>query len=435
MLSIKKSVLLLIFCCLTLSAVFSQKTITVDDAISIALKNNFDIMVARNDAEISKLNNTAGNAGMLPSVNLNGADNYSINDIHSKQSTGVIISAPNANSNVLTANAALNWTLFDGGKMFVTKSKLSQIEALGGINFKDKVLQTTYNVIVAYFNVVKQKQQLASINQVIAYNEDRVNILQTSFNAGASPKNNLLQAKIDLNVSHENAIAQQSIIVAAKRNLNQLLCRNMDSTAYDVMDTIPLTFRPDKTELLKKVQDNNTSILSFQKQMDIAKLSLDEMKAGRLPKISFNGGYYFSYSNSTVGTLYNRTYGPQLGGSITVPLYQGGNLNRQVATSKVQLKSAEYTLENTKLQILTTFQNALTDFENQQNLLAIEQENASLVKENLEISLQRLRLGQTTALEVKQAQQSYEDSFTRFINFQYNLKVAETRLKQLMAGL
>jgi Outer membrane protein len=435
MLAIKKSVLLSVFCGIAITSVFCQKSISVDDAVSIALKNNFDIMVARNDADISKLNNTAGNAGMLPSVNLNGADNYSINDIHSKQSSGLIISSPNANSNVLTANAALNWTLFDGGKMFVTKNKLSQIEALGEINFKDKVLQTIYNVIVAYFNVVKQKQQLASINQVIAYNDDRVNILQTSFNAGASPKNNLLQAKIDLNVSHENAIAQESIIVAAKRNLNQLLCRNIDSTAYDVTDTIPLTFKPDKTELLKKVQDNNTSILSFRKQMDIAKLSLDETKAGRLPKISFNGGYYFSYSNSTVGTLYNRTYGPQLGGSITVPLYQGGNLNRLVATSKVQLKSAEYTLESVQLQILTIFQNAITDFENQQKLLAIEQENALLVKENLEISLQRLRLGQTTALEVKQAQQSYEDSFTRFINFKYNLKVAETRLKQLMAGL
>ncbi len=416
-------------------ALFAQKVITVEDAVSIALKNNFDILVARNDADIDKLNNTPGNAGMLPNVAVNGSNNYGVSSIHSKSSTGAETNSANATSNTLSAGVALNWTLFDGGKMFVTKNKLSEIEALGEIDFKDRVLQTTYDVILAYFNVVRQKQQLASINQVIAYNQDRVNILQTSFNAGASPKNTLLQAKIDLNVSSENAIAQQSIIVAAKRDLNQLLCRSADSTSYEVLDSIPLTYKPNKAELMQKIQANNTTILSFQKQMNIAKLSVDEMKSNRLPKVSFNAGYYYNYSNSTVGTLYSRTFGPQLGGSISLPLFQGGNLNRQVSTSKIQLKSAEYDLENTWIQVMRVLQNALTDFENQQNLLVIEQENSVLVKENLEISLERLRLGQTTALEVKLAQQSYEDSFTRLINFKFNLKVAETKLKQLMAGL
>ena len=124
-----------------------------------------------------------------------------------------------------------------------------------------------------------------------------------------------------------------------------------------------------------------------------------------------------------------------MGGSITIPLFQGGNINRQISNSKIQFKSAEYQLENAKLQVQTQFQNALTDFENQQKLLAIEQQNSEMVKENLEISLLRLKLGQTTALEVKLAQQSYEDSFTRLINFKYNLKIAETKLKQLIAGL
>jgi outer membrane protein TolC len=106
-----------------------------------------------------------------------------------------------------------------------------------------------------------------------------------------------------------------------------------------------------------------------------------------------------------------------------------------IATSKIQLQSAEYDLENSKILVNTQLQNALTDFENQQNLLSIEQENSELVKENLEISMQRLRFGQTTALEVRQAQQSYEDSLTRLINFKYNLKVSETKLRQLIAAL
>jgi hypothetical protein len=56
-----------------------------------------------------------------------------------------------------------------------------------------------------------------------------------------------------------------------------------------------------------------------------------------------------------------------------------------------------------------------------------------LAKENLDISMERLRLGQTTSLEMRQAQDSYVESMTRLITIEYNLKVAETKLKQLTA--
>jgi outer membrane protein TolC len=97
--------------------------------------------------------------------------------------------------------------------------------------------------------------------------------------------------------------------------------------------------------------------------------------------------------------------------------------------------SAGYNFENIKLRVTTQLQNALTQFENQQQLLAIEKENELLAKENIEIAIQRLRLGQANSLEVRQAQESYVFSYTRRINFEYNLKIAETRLKQLVSGL
>jgi outer membrane protein len=99
------------------------------------------------------------------------------------------------------------------------------------------------------------------------------------------------------------------------------------------------------------------------------------------------------------------------------------------------LQAVQYGLDVTKLQIDVQLENAIMDFEEQQRLLEIEMANDALAKENLDISMQRLRLGQTTALEVRQAQESYVDSRTRLISFSYNLKVAETRLKQLIAAL
>lgn len=416
-------------------AIAAQQKMTSDEAVSIALKNNYDILVAKTSADAAKINNTAGNAGMLPAVAVTASDNYSLNKVEQKYSTGSENNTPNAYSNSFNSGVALNWTLFDGGKMFVTKNKLNEIQNLGEIEYRGQVLQTVYDVIVAYYNVVRQTQQLASIEEAVSSTQTMVNILQTSFGAGLSPKTNLLQAQIDLNVYRENAINQQAVILASKRDLNQLLSRD-PNTNFDVVDSIPLNYTPDKDELNRKLYENNTSILALQKQVEIAKLGLKEIQTLQLPKITFNAGYNFLKSNNDYSSVtMNHSYGTAIGGTISIPLYQSGNTKRQIETAKLQVRLDQYDLENTKLLINSELQNMLTAYDNQKQLLEIEKSNMDLARENLFITMERLRLGQTTSLELHQAQQSYVDSQTRFINFEFNLKSAETKLRQLLSIL
>jgi len=430
-----KKIIILISLLITASGLSAQSLLGVDDAVAIALKNNYDVSVARNNASVAKVNNTLGNAGMLPSISVTGSDNYSLNNVYMNLSSGSSITSSSASSNSLNAGAALNWTLFDGTKMFITKNKLTQVEKLGEIQFRDMVMQTIYNVNVAFYQVVVQKQQLLAIRDVMAYSLERVKILQKGYDAGIAHKNDLLQAKIDLNVNREAEINQLNNIRNSKRALNQVIARDPD-TEFEVADTIPLNYQPDPVDLMNKLYVNNTSVLSYQKQVDIAKLSLGEFQTYRLPKLNFVAAYnFFQSDNSASNVLTNRTYGPLVGGSLVIPVYQAGNALRQVKAAKIQLQSSQYSLDNVKLQVNTQLKTALTDFDDQKTLLGIEKDNLTLAKENLRISLERLRLGQTTALEVRQAQESYANSLARFYDFEFNLKVAETTLKQLVAGL
>jgi outer membrane protein TolC len=429
----KKIIISLSLCLSAFFSVQAQQVLTANDAVGIALKNSYDILIAANDAAINKTNNTAGNAGMLPTVAVNASDNIALNNTKQTYSNGTGASSTNARSNSFNANIGLNWTLFDGGRMFVTKQKLEEIEALGEMQYKERVLQTVSDVILGYYNVVKQKQQLASINEVINYNMEQVKILQTSFNAGNTAKTNLLQAQIDLNVYQENAINQKSVIIATKKTLNQLLSRDIN-IGFEVSDTIETGYVPNTQELFQKLYANNASILALQKQVEIAQLGLKETRTLYLPRLNFDVGYNYLRSDNAIGNLKtNNSFGPQIGGTLSIPLYQGGNIHRQVSVSTIQLKTSEYDLESTKLVLYTQLVNALSDFEAQGNLLTIEKNNRLLAKENLEISIQRLRLGESTSLELRQAQESYQESLTRLLNFEYNLKVSETKLKQLLA--
>lgn len=423
--------LFLILC----SNINAQTVLTLDSAISIALKNNYDILVARNEADIARINNTPGNAGMLPTVNVNGSGEYSINNIYQKSSSGATNKYPSQSSTMIGANAELSWTLFDGGKMFVTKNRLNQIQALGELQFRTKVLETMHSVIAAYYDVVREKQQLASINEAIIYNKERVTISETGFNAGTMVKTDLLQAKIDLNVQMQNAISQQYIILQAQKALNNLLGQD-PSVTFEISDSIPLTYKPNRESLLQRLDSSNADILSLKKQIDVARLVLKENQRAYSPTLNLRGGFYLSQTTNSEGaSLKNRSYGPQIGGSFSIPIYNGGETKRKVSVARKEVQSAEYELESVKLQLNIELQNILTDFENQQKLLQIEKENNQLAKENIEISIQRLRLGQTTSLEVHQAQESYAQSSARLINFKYNLKMSETRIKQLVGTL
>ena len=412
----------------------AQMILTIEEAVNIAMKSNFDIMVARNDADIAIANNTMGNAGMLPTVDVNGSGRYEMDNVYQEQSSGNTVEYNPLSTTSINANAQLNWTLYDGGKMFVTKQKLNEIEALGEIRFRERVILSLIDVYATYYLIVRQKQQLAFIEEVIRLNKERVTIAQTGFDAGSIAKTDLLQAKIDLNVSQENAINQEFIIATTKNELRTLLAQQIDED-FDVSDSIPFNDLPDREEIIKKIDSTNTRILAYKKIVEIAGLSMKEYNRLYYPEIDLRAGYYFMQTNNSDGSLLlNRYSGPQVGATITIPLFNGGETKRKVKIAKLEMESAEYDLNNIIIEVDKELQNALTEFEYQKQLMKIEKENHELARENFQISLQRMKLGQTNTLEVHQAQENFVQSSTRLFNFEYNLKLAELKLKQLLAS-
>ncbi len=421
---------------ITMNQVKGQSTITIGDALKMALLNNYNIIIGKNDSEINKTNNTLGNSGFLPIINFNASNNFSINNIDQQINTqsGITnIKKQDAVNKTINTNIALSWTLFDGGKMFIAKERLKQTEAEGEMKLKSLILETIFNVTTSYYNVVQLKQQLLSINEVIAYNTERVKILQTIYNNGLSPKNALLQAKIDLNVYKENAIKQQNTIKTSKRALNQLLGRSSE-IEFEVPDSIPTTISPQKENLINKLFKNNIKLLALQKKVEINFLTIKELEANRYPKLNLNSAYNINKINNSAGNiLKNNNNGITIGAALTIPIFEGGNTNRQIKVAKIQNSTENTIIEQMKKELLGELETALDQYTIQSELLKVEIENEALAKENLSIAIERLRYGQTNTLELRQAQESYVESETRKINFNYNLKLAEAKIKLLVA--
>ena len=423
----------LIIATITLSFnLYSQPVLKLDEAIAIGLKNNYDIQLSKNEANINKINNSASSAGMNPNVTVNAGANLAFNNTHLEYLNGTQINNPNSSSRNYSAGVGLNWTVFDGFKMFTTKQKLEEIEQLGEIKYKSQVQQTIYQIISAYYDVVKQYRIYNTIKEVKALSEERMKLGETRFNAGLSAKNELLQAQIDFNTQHQNEILQLNNIAESKRKLIQILnqVRNDDFTVDDNFKTVAL----DTTGTLNKILDNNPSLLSLKKQIEISKLSSREFSAYNFPFLNLSAGYGYNLTENTTAQVINsRGFGPTIGATISYPLYQGGNISRQVETSELAVISVEIQYSALKNQIITQYQNAINIYNTYLQLLEIEDKTKDFAKENLYIAMERLKLSQTNSLEVRDAQVSYENSLSRLTNIYYNLKLSESQIK-LLAG-
>ncbi len=416
-------------------AFLGAQVLTADDALHIGLKNNFDILVAKNQAEADSIMNTIGEAGMLPTVSLSANYTFNSNDIHQKYSSGSEITKKNVAGDNLNPGIALNWTLFDGTKMFVTKNKLEQIDMLGQYQFKTQVLNSSRDILLAYYDIVRQKEQLNATNEIIKYNEERVTITQTRLDNGLGPKTDLLQAKIDLNVEKETKINQELLLAEAKRNLNTIIARDVN-TLYDVEDSIPLSTLSDRTQLEQKMYAANPDLLAFKTQVEISKLAYKETKSYYYPRIGFVAGYNFNQTENAAGfTLLNQAYGWQTGLTFSMPIYQAGKQNHQVEIAQMNIESSEFRFQQATLASSLQLQNAFSIYDSNTQELELEKQNETMARENMELALQRLKLGQGTALDVSLAQSTLSSALFRLTGFEYNVKSSEINVHRQAADL
>jgi outer membrane protein TolC len=417
----------------------AQNKLTVEQAITAAIENNYEIQLLRNDSSSFALDRSYARAAFLPRVNATTGVVYNNNDQKQKFNDGTKRERKGIRSSNLSGSVQLNWTLFDGFKMFATRDKLNEFVKLGELNIKNQVINSVAAVINNYYNIVRQKQLLKAIEEQMSINEERVKIAEKKFSVGLGAKPDILQGKVDLNAQKAARLKQQTVIEQLKEQLNQLMNVEMN-TRYEVSDSI--TFRNDIIlgEIMGTVETSNLQLQQIKKNIDIGKLTLKERKADRYPVVSFNSAYNYSKTDNKAVVnpftpLYSRNNGFNYGIGINIPIFNGFTVKRQIQQAQLDIDYLNISYKNQKSIIDLSITNAFKDYELQRKMLALEEENILLAKENVFIALERLRLGLSTNLELRETQKSLELAYDRLIAARYNTKLAETELSRLKGDL
>ncbi len=273
----------------------------------------------------------------------------------------------------------------------------------------------------------------------MSLNEERVTQAEKKLSVGLGAKPELLQAKVDLNAQVAARLRQLTLIEQLKEQLNLLMVM-AENTRYEVDDSIPFRNNLVVTDIMAQAEANSPQLQVTQQNIKIAKLTLKENKADRFPTISFNSAYNFSKTENQLVVnnftpLFNRNLGFNYGISAAIPIFNGFNVRRLIRVAQLDIDYQNTLYDYQRSQMNTAISNAYKDYELQRKTLRLEEENIVLARENVYIASERLRLGVTTYLELRETQKSLEDAYNRLIAARYSTKLAETELLRLKGEL
>jgi len=408
----------------------AQEVLTLQDAIKTALERNYDIKLVSNNLEIDRNNVNVANAGLLPAL---GATLNNNNTIQRSSQTreGVVTTRNNAHGSTLNYGVALNWTVFDGFGMFARYDQLKEFQNLGESNLQLQIVTTVANVINNYYNLVQQQYQLRALLSAIDISRFRVRTAQSRFTIGKAARLEVLNAQVDLNTDTTNLLRQQELYRNTQIQLNEILAQDVNAS-YRVIDTITIDNQLDLGQLTNQALGQNPSLQAALVSRRIAELDLKQVKANRYPTIGVTTGYNFNRSESALGfATLNTGRGFNYGLSASVNIFNGFLQRRNERNAAISIDNAQLDYERVRqsvnAQLAAAYQTYLTNL----SLVKLEENNQKIAKQNLDITLDKFRLGSITQIEVRDAQLNFVNASVRYSNAQYQAKLAEIALKEI----
>jgi outer membrane protein len=436
--SMKKSFFIYLFLLLSITSA-AQEKLSLEQAIQVTLERNYDILLAKNDSLNVAVDREYAYALFLPVLNATGTKTWNKNDQKQLLANGEERGSPNIRSSNMQGAVALNWTLFDGMKMFVLRERYDQQNILAGYQLKNQITESLAQLIATYYDIVRQKQQLKATLELIDLNKERVVLAEKKVSVGLGSKPELLQARVDLNAQQSLLIQQRTLIEQLKETLNQIM-RVDNNAQYDVYDSIPFNESLVLGDLHDDAERTNWSLAIARQNVQLAQLWVKENKADRYPTVTWNTAYNFSRTeNQTVinnfTPLFNRNLGLNYGLSVNIPLFNKFTVRKNILRANYALTASELELERQRSLVHLALNNQFKNYQTSLQMLDLEEQNIQLAQENVQIAMARFKQGVTTNLELREAQKSLEDGYNRLIQARYNTKLAETELLKLKGDL
>lgn len=417
------------------SPVRADEPLSLAQALDAVLQRNGALQVARNEQAIAAHANSLGNAGVLPTLEAVAGASVSRSDLDQTLSSGSVTSRDGAESHTTSTGLRLAWTLFDGGRMFLTKSRLGAEEAVASTRLKASIENTVGTTIAAYFDVVRLQQSVRVLDGAIAINEERVRLARTRFETGAASKLDFLQAQVDLDARRSDRARLQITLETAMGRLNELM-GVPTFRAFTATDSIRLEAPLVDARATEVLLARNADVQLGRDQLRASERRLGEARSLAWPRLVGGLQYGSSHTDNDLGAVLDaRSRGVTGSLALTWTLFDGWSNATQVSRARLQTASSRVQLEATLSRVQQQLVVARHRYVSDHGIVALERDMVDLARENADVALEAYRAGAISGLQLREAQNSHQQALERFITASYQAKLSEVELMRINGDL
>ncbi len=409
----------------------SGQEYALEKVLELALKNNHNIKVSQNNVEMAENSSGAGNAGMLPTVNVNAGATYSNQDMKLEllaQPDPIAIERDGAQSTGLNAGVGLNWVVFDGMAMFRNYDKLKLMVDLEDAKTRATVESTLIQVISMYYMMAAAKNNKNVALKAVELSNDRMLRAKSNYESGGSSSLNFLSAQVDLNTDSVTLANAEANYAQSGNSLN-LLTGYQLPMGFDISEEVSINSSMDYAELEKQSKTNNAQLVNIEYAKLVAEKDAQIANSGYLPTISVNADYGFRQQNNEIGNLLeSQNLGYTAGITLSYPIFQGSQRKTRAKNAQVQLENQEELRLNTIDQLKTDLNNAWIDYEKNVKILGMNERNLKNAEFNFNRTRELYQLGSVTNVEFRTAQINFLRAQISITNSKYKVRLSEFEL-------
>ncbi len=406
----------------------AQETLSLEEAIDIASRNNVTLKIAYNNYKIAENNFHIGNAGFLPRFDLSLSTTYNDNYSYIFGNKNYI----SYTMNLLGFKAS--YVLFDGMRNYASYSKLKYVSKLSYYKSKSVAEQIILQVIQQYNRISLLQEQVEIAKESMEISRERLFRQKEKEKLGQSGNIDYLSSVVDFNKDSLNYIYAITQLEQVKQNFNGLLNRDID-LKFTADGKITYEKIPDKAKLLELALKNNSDFNSAKEEINISKEEKRMAKSAFFPKLNFESAYGYNTMPNEFSLDFskpNKTF--YAGVTLQYNIFNGFQNDIYKQNAEIQLQNSKLSERDIALKLRAEISNAYIAYVNSKTALKLEKTSLQTTELNFKRMKEMYELGKVTLTQFREAQLKLIGAKNRISEFKYSIKNNEAVLLKL-AGI
>lgn len=422
------------------ASISGQALLDKQNAVDIALENNYDIKVSNNELEVAKNSSSVYNSGYLPSVFASGGANYQDNKNEIEFQDGNKQDDIETTTNSYNASIGVDYLLFDGLGRKYNYKKLQELYNISEIRVRQVIENTLLELLFSYYEVARLTENKRNLEQSLSISKSQLLREKYGYQYGQKTQLDMLNSEVNVNIDSINLLNIQRELANAKRDLNVILGRDVN-VDFQVDTTVTYAMDLSYEKMMASAKAKNTLLLQAEKNVTLSDYDLKINKSAWVPNVGINGAFNWNDLNTDSNinnpfSLASQTSRGFIGGlNVSWNIFDGGLTKTRVKNAKIAINNSQIEKQLIEKDLERNVANAWETYQNSLFILSAEKKNVETNIRNFSRSEEQFKLGQIISVEFRTAQVNLLSAVTSYNQAKYTAKVAELRLLQLAGNL